>query len=107
MPTTHFCTLLIPEPTLIGNFSILVRCQWGKIISKHSYFDTAMCFLKLGLNLKFSAQESDLAPFVGNGTRVKAPFEIKLRLGISGPFISFSFSNVMLTFSSVFITEGF
>ena len=79
MPTTHFCTLLIPEPTLIGNFSILVRCQWGKIISKHSYFDTAMCSLKLGLNLKFSAQESDLAPFVGNGTRVKAPFEIKHR----------------------------
>ena len=83
MPTTHFCTLPIPEPTLIGNFSILVRCQWGKIISKHSYFDTAMCSLKLGLNLKFSAQESDLAPFVGNGTRDKAPFEIKLSLGIS------------------------
>ena len=30
--------------------------------------------------LKFSAQGSDLAPFVGNGTKPKIPFEIKQEL---------------------------
>ena len=31
----------------------------------------------MGGKFKFSAQESDLAPFVGNGTKVKMPSEIK------------------------------
>ena len=30
---------------------------------------------------KFSAQESDLAPFFGNGTKVKIPSEMNLPLG--------------------------
>jgi hypothetical protein len=34
----------------------------------------------MGNKNKFSAQESDLAPFVGNGTKVKIPSEIKLPL---------------------------
>ena len=40
----------------------------------------------MGVNLKFSAQKSDLAPSVGNGTRVKAPSEIKPPLGIAKKF---------------------
>ena len=28
-------------------------------------------------NLKFPARGSDLAPFLGNGTKIKIPFEIK------------------------------
>ena len=31
----------------------------------------------MGEKLKISAQESDLAPFVGNGTKVKIPSEIR------------------------------
>ena len=31
----------------------------------------------MGERFKFSAQGSDLAPFVGNGTQVKIPSEIK------------------------------
>ena len=31
----------------------------------------------MGGKFKFSAQESDLAPFDGNGTKVKIPSEIK------------------------------
>ena len=34
-------------------------------------------FTVIGEKLKFPAQESDLAPFVGNGTKVKIPYEIK------------------------------
>ena len=34
-------------------------------------------FIVLGRKSKFSAQWSDLAPFVGNGTQVKIPSEIK------------------------------
>ena len=32
---------------------------------------------------KFSAQESDLAPFVGIGTKVKVPSEVKPPLAIA------------------------
>ena len=31
----------------------------------------------MGGKFKFSAHGSDLAPFVGNGTKFKIPFEIK------------------------------
>ena len=34
-------------------------------------------FTVKGRKFKFSAQEKDLAPFVGNGTKVKIPSEIK------------------------------
>ena len=50
-----------------------------------------MLFIDMGGKSKISAQESDLAPFVGNGTKVKIPSEIKLPLTkISGiPFYLF------------------
>ena len=35
----------------------------------------------MGGKLKFSDQGSNLAPFVGNGTKIKIPSEIKLPLG--------------------------
>ena len=35
-----------------------------------------MLFTDMGGKSKFSAHESDLAPFVGNGTKVKIPSEI-------------------------------
>ena len=34
----------------------------------------------MGAKFKFSAQGSDLAPFIGNGTKVKNPSEIKAPL---------------------------
>ena len=34
-------------------------------------------FTGMGEKFKFSAQRSDLAPFVGNGIKIKIPFEIK------------------------------
>ena len=34
-------------------------------------------FTEIGVKFEFSAQRSDLAPFVSNGTKVKAPSEIK------------------------------
>ena len=37
-------------------------------------------FPVMGGKFKFPAQESDLAPFVGNGTKFKIPSEIKLPL---------------------------
>ena len=33
--------------------------------------------IKLFIEFKFSAQESDLAPFIGNGTKIKIPSEMK------------------------------
>ena len=39
-------------------------------------------FSFFGGKLKFSAQESDLAPFVCNGTKAKIPSEIKPPLGL-------------------------
>ena len=39
-------------------------------------------FSVTGGKFKFSAQENDLAPFVGNGTKVKIPSEIKPPLGL-------------------------
>ena len=38
------------------------------------YFDFG---ITMGREFKFSAQECNLAPFVGNGTKVKIPSEIK------------------------------
>jgi hypothetical protein len=31
----------------------------------------------MGKKVKFCAQESDMAPYVGNFTKIKIPFEIK------------------------------
>ena len=39
-------------------------------------------FTVMGGKFKFSAQESDLAHFVGNGTKAKIPSEIKPPLGL-------------------------
>ena len=39
-------------------------------------------FSVLGVKFKFSAQENDLAPFVGNGTKAKISSEIKPPLGL-------------------------
>ena len=39
-----------------------------------------MLFTVMGWKLKYSAQESDLAPFVGNGNKDKTSSEIKLPL---------------------------
>ena len=43
---------------------------------------------------KFSAQEGDLALFVGNGTKVKIPSEIKALLGTGHFFLYISFSKI-------------
>ena len=53
-----------------------------------------MLFTVMGWKLKYSAQESDLAPFVGNGTKVKIYSEIKLPLnnGATGNPTPFSLS---------------
>jgi hypothetical protein len=40
MPTTHFYTLLIPEPTLIGNFSTPVRYEF----TEKNVFEGAFLF---------------------------------------------------------------
>ena len=55
---------LVPLPT---KFSKLL--SWAKNLNR--------LFTTMGEKMKFCAQKSDMAPYVGNGTRIKIPFEIK------------------------------